>query len=249
VEEVRRRLVSWIKDRVTEVGAEGTVFGLSGGIDSAVVGALCREAVGGKALGLLMPINSLRQDMDDARLVAEHFGIASQLVSLEPAFGALLASLPEDASAQQRRNLALANLKPRLRMVTLYYYANALNYLVVGTGNRSELAVGYFTKFGDGASDILPIGNLVKRQVRELARLLGVPQPVIDKPPSAGLWAGQTDEGEMGITYQQLDDFLLTGRADRAAASLIATRARLSEHKRRLAPIPSLEYLFPEGWR
>ncbi len=237
VEELRRRLVAWIKERVAEAGAEGTVFGLSGGIDSAVAGALCREAVGENALGLILPINSLRQDTEDARLVAKHFGIPTQIVPLEAVFGALLGSLSQDTGDEQRRNLALANLKPRLRMLALYYYANALNYLVVGTSNRSELAVGYFTKFGDGASDILPIGALVKRQVRELARYLGVPQQIVDKPPSAGLWAGQTDEGEMGITYQQLDGYLLSGDADPAVVRLIETRARLSEHKRRPAPM------------
>ena len=105
-------------------------------------------------------------------------------------------------------NLAKANLKPRLRMLVLYYFANKLNYLVCGTGNKSEIMAGYFTKHGDGATDILPIGDLLKKEVRKLAKELGIPEHIITKPPTAGLWPGQTDEGEMGITYPELDDIL-----------------------------------------
>src|SRR5690606_5628013 len=108
-------------------------------------------------------------------------------------------------------DMAVANLKPRLRMTTVYYVANTRNYLVAGTGNRSELTIGYFTKYGDGGVDLLPIGRLLKAEVRELARELGIPERIITKAPSAGLWAGQTDEGEMGFTYAELERYLSEG--------------------------------------
>lgn len=243
MEQLRRLLVGWIGAKVEEANALGTVVGLSGGIDSAVVAALCREALGDRVLALILPVNSLPQDAEDARLVAEHLGIRVREVPLEIAYAALVTALPNDLGSDEGKALALANLKPRLRMLTLYYHANALNYLVVGTGNRSELAMGYFTKFGDGAADILPLGGLVKHQVRELARHLGVPQSIIDKPPSAGLRAGQTDEGEMGLTYAQIDGYLLSGQADPAVAQLLISRQRQSEHKRSPAPIAPVDDL------
>jgi NAD+ synthase len=139
-----------------------------------------------------------------------------------------------------RARVPLANVKPRLRMATLYFIANTLNYLVAGTGNRSELSIGYFTKYGDGGVDMLPIGRLVKSEVRALASELGVPEPIIEKPPSAGLWAGQTDEGEMGFTYEDLERYLNEGSAGVAApiADTITRLARASEHKRSLPPMP-----------
>ena len=134
--------------------------------------------------------------------------------------------------------LAQSNLKARLRMVTLYYHANRIKYMVVGSGNRSELSIGYFTKWGDGGVDIMPIGNLVKKQVVELAQHLGIPKEIIDKPPSAGLWQGQTDEGEMGLTYQDLDSYLTTGRADAKVKSKIEAIIAINRHKRTLPPVP-----------
>jgi NAD+ synthase len=162
--------------------------------------------------------------------------------------------MPEDAAGleeanvppaiiEQRRRLALANIKPRLRMTTLYYLANRYNGLVVGTGNKTELSIGYFTKYGDGGVDILPLGDLDKTTVRALARQLGVPEPVITKAPSAGLWEGQTDEGEIGITYEELDRALAAiaaGESDSLAprtVERVASLAAASEHKRRPAPM------------
>ncbi len=230
-----QRLVEWLRDQVRSAGGEGAVVGLSGGIDSAVVAGLCARAFPGRALGVIMPCHSNPRDAEEARRVAETFGIEVRTVALDEVYDRLLATL---AGGQEvdGRGLAAANLKPRLRMTTLYFQANLRNYLVVGTGNRSELAVGYFTKYGDGGVDLLPLGNLVKSQVRELAVHLGVPQPVIDRPPSAGLWEGQTDEGEMGLTYQVLDRYLLTGQADPAVAARIEGLATRSEHKRGLPP-------------
>jgi len=125
-------------------------------------------------------------------------------------------------------------------MLTLYYVANQLKYMVAGAGNRSELAVGYFTKYGDGGVDILPLGNLVKGEVRELASFLGIPQSIIDKPPSAGLWEGQTDEGEMGFSYDELDRYLFAGDASDKVREKIESMIAANEHKRSLPPIPSL---------
>ena len=136
--------------------------------------------------------------------------------------------------------LPLANLKPRLRMSTLYFIANSLNYLVVGTGNRSELTIGYFTKHGDGAADLLPLGRLLKSEVRELAIELEIPQSIIDKAPSAGLWAGQTDEDEMGFAYSDLERYLKGGPEGvaPALAMRIERLVRTTEHKRTQALMP-----------
>ncbi|SMB98252.1 NH(3)-dependent NAD(+) synthetase [Thermanaeromonas toyohensis ToBE] len=238
MEELAQKLVSWIQEKVKEGGCRGVVFGLSGGVDSATVAALCHRAFPKACLGLIMPCHSHPRDAEDARRVAEIFSIPVKTVLLDPVYDTLVEALTGHPYDPEKRSLALANLKPRLRMTVLYYWANELNYLVVGTGNRSELAVGYFTKYGDGGVDILPLGNLVKTQVRELASYLGVPKEIINKPPSAGLWEGQTDEGEMGLTYAELDHYLLTGEAPPKVAERIKALATGSEHKRRLPAIP-----------
>jgi NAD+ synthase len=244
-------LAAWIRERVMAAGARGVAVGLSGGIDSAVVVRLCQMATPDHVVGIVMPCHSDPQDEADARLVAEQFGIPTMHVDLAPAFDRLLADLagalaalpdaraaadPDDAG----RRMAIANIKPRLRMTSLYFVANALNYLVAGTGNRSEVTIGYFTKHGDGGVDLLPIGRLFKSEVRELARELGVPEPIIEKPPSAGLWAGQTDEGEMGFTYEDLENYLARGPSTVAPAVglRIERLERASDHKRALPPMP-----------
>lgn len=245
------KLVRWIQERVSEARASGVVFGLSGGIDSAVVGALCHKAFPRDSLALILPCQSLGEDIEDARMVAAHFGLTAVEVNLDRGYEALkgeleakMEGLPADLArripgpGQPSRVKAQANLKPRLRMVALYFFANMLNYLVVGTGNKSEITVGYFTKYGDGGVDILPLGNLVKREVRELARYLGVPGKIIEKPPTAGLWRGQTDEGEMGLTYEELDGFITTNEARSEVREKILKMASASRHKRELPPIP-----------
>ncbi len=200
---MKKKIVFWIKEQVKTSQAKGIVLGLSGGIDSCVVAALAKEAVGkSRVLGLFMPCHSQPQDLRDAKIIARQLGIKTQLVDLTSSYDALLKVLPQAGS------LAKANLRPRLRMLTLYYFANKFNYLVSGTGNKSEIMVGYFTKYGDGGVDILPIATLLKRDVRKLAKELRIPGHIIAKPPTAGLWPGQTDEGEMGITYAALDDIL-----------------------------------------
>lgn len=235
-------LAAWLRDEVTAGGGEGVVFGLSGGIDSAVVAGLALRAFPETSLGVLMPCHSDPQDATDAHLVADAFGLPTETVDLGPVHDLLLETLAAARPDMADHRLTGANLKPRLRMMALYAFANRLGYRVLGTGNRSELTIGYFTKYGDGGVDLLPLGELVKSEVRELARHLGVPQPVIDRPPSAGLWAGQTDEGEMGLTYEALDAYLLGRGADAATAARIESMRAASAHKRalpKIAPKPA----------
>ncbi len=236
-------LEEWIRDRVRESGTRGVVVGLSGGVDSAVVAALASRAVPGAVMALILPAHSDPRDVEDARAVAQALGVPARIVDLGPLFDAALEAF-ERAGAIGAA-VARANLKPRLRMTALYYFANDMNYLVAGTGNRSELEVGYFTKYGDGGVDLLPIGGLVKTQVWELARFLGVPERVIERVPTAGLWPGQTDEGEMGLAYADLDRYILTGAASPDVRSKVEAMRTASEHKRRLPPVAVVpaEYL------
>ncbi len=239
VEELARRLVLWIRERVLAAGCNGAVVGMSGGLDSSVVAVLCHRAFPQTMLGVIMPCHSGDEDMEHANLVASKFAILTKTVALDTVFDTLLELLPGDGADPAASWLAQANLKPRLRMLTLYYFANSLNYMVVGAGNKSELSMGYFTKYGDSGVDILPLGNLVKREVRELAGFLGIPQPIIDKPPSAGLWAGQTDEAEMGLSYEELDRYLTTGVASSAVRRKIESMIAASHHKRQPPPVAS----------
>ncbi|MBM3154582.1 MAG: NAD(+) synthase [Chloroflexi bacterium] len=231
-EKLARKITSWIKDTVSAAGGKGVVVGLSGGVDSAVVAVLCKRAFADSTLGVIMPCHSDETDRGHAELFAKKFGIPVEVVILDDVYDSLLRALPVSGYDEATRRLAEANIKPRLRMITLYYFANRLNYMVVGTSNRSELAVGYFTKYGDGGSDLVPLGSLVKQQVRDLAAYLDVPQEIIDKPPSGGLWWGQTDEGEMGLTYGELDRYLLTGEAQESVKRKIDSMMQESAHKR-----------------
>jgi NAD+ synthase len=241
-----------MRERLAASNAVGFAVGLSGGVDSAVVARLAQIAADDRVVGVLMPCHSDPRDEADARLVADHFKLRTLRVDLAQPYDALIAGLLDATAAipgsgggapdDIRARLPHVNVKPRLRMTTLYFIANTLNYLVAGTGNRSELVLGYFTKYGDGGVDLLPIGHLVKSQVRDLARELGVPAPVIDKAPSAGLWIGQTDEAEMGFTYADLERYLSNGAGSVSSelAEQIERLMRASEHKRALAPIPQL---------
>jgi NAD+ synthase len=233
------KIAEWIKNKVTEAGANGCVFGLSGGIDSAVVGAFCKQAFPQAVLGLTLPCHSLSADIKLALDFAKKFDIPVRNFDLSPTFENLFQALEAGKSYNGEKDLAVVNLKPRLRMASLYYYAGKMNYLVVGTGNKSELEMGYFTKYGDGGVDLLPLGNLLKSEVRALAVELKIPQAIIDKAPSAGLWEGQTDEQEMGITYAELDH-ILTGEIDgigKDKIALVQKRQTASQHKRALPEI------------
>jgi len=237
--QLAEKLVLWIKDQVLSAGCKGAVLGMSGGVDSSVVAVLCHRAFPRSTLGLIMPCHSIPEDMEHAQAVASQFSIPTRIVILDAVYDTLLKILPGGKVDPASRRLAEANLKPRLRMLTIYYFANKFKYMVVGSSNRSELAVGYFTKYGDGGVDIMPIGNLVKREVREVARFLGIPQPIIDKPPSAGLLLGQTDEGEMGFTYEELDRYLITGEAPVDLKERIGSMIAASNHKRLPPPVAS----------
>ena len=228
----------WLRDYAGQAGARGYVVGLSGGIDSACTAVLCQQAMRHQVLAAWLPCHSQPDDERCARLVAETFGLQLVEVDLGPAYDRLVEGLAPPVTAMAR-----ANLKPRLRMATLYALAQSRGYLVAGTGNKSELLVGYFTKYGDGGVDVEPLGGLYKSQVRELARGLGIPQQVIERPPSAGLWTGQTDEGEMGLTYDQLDAALAAMEAGRPEAVDAAVLERVqsmigrSAHKRAMPPV------------
>ncbi len=231
-------LTAALTEQVIAANREGVVVGLSGGLDSSVTAVLCKRALAKNMLAVLMPCHSSQIDIEYAELIARKFDIPLKTIALDAVFDLLVETLPSEGLEPATQRLAEANLKPRLRMLTLYYLANRLNYLVVGTGNRSELAVGYSTKYGDGGVDILPLGNLVKSQVRELAKHLGIPQEIVQRPPSAGLWAGQTDEEEMGITYEELDRYLTTGKASEQVRKRVDGLAQASAHKRRTPLIP-----------
>lgn len=226
------RISEWIRQKVKEAGAEGVVVGISGGVDSSVVASLAKKAVGEKVLGVIMPCHSEPLDEKYAWLVAEKLKIKAERVVLDSLYDRFSELLPSG------KRLALANLKARLRMATLYYFANNLNYLVVGTGNKSEISVGYFTKYGDGGCDILPLGDLLKTEVRKLARVLGLPEEIINRVPSAGLWGGQTDEEEMGLRYEDLDEIISAieaGKRSLTPKEVVARVKRLieaSQHKR-----------------
>jgi NAD+ synthase len=239
LEDLADRLSTWIREQAEQAGCRGVVFGLSGGVDSAVVAALCQSAFPDSCLAVIMPCHSNDADARDADLVARTFSVPTTTAVLDDVFDTLVSAASQTQADPATRRLAEANLKPRLRMSALYYFANRLSYLVVGTGNRSEIAIGYSTKFGDGGVDILPLGNLLKRDVKRLAVRLGVPNRIIEKAPSAGLWEGQTDEGEMGVTYDQLDEYLSTGQAPEAVRKRIDALMHASDHKRALPPIPT----------
>lgn len=242
MEELAQKLVLWIKKQVEDAGRRGAILGLSGGIDSAVVAVLCKKALPQNTLAVMLPCHSSEADMADAKRLATKFDIETTTVILDPIYDSLLAavSLPDIADDKVKR-LACANLIPRLRMSILYYIANQRLYLVVGTSNKSEITVGYYTKYGDGSSDIIPLGNLTKSQVRRLATHLKIPQQIIDKPPSAGLWSGQTDESEMGITYEQLDTYIAYGKGGEEICNHIEAMVKATSHKRKPAPIPPFE--------
>lgn len=238
-------LAGWIREYVERAGSRGAVFGLSGGIDSAVVCGLCARALGPeRCLGVVMPIGNVPEDEELGRRSGETFGVRVLAPDLLPAFEALEEALRAErdavgleATSPEAAVLASANLKPRLRMIALYHFANLRDYLVVGTGNKAELTVGYFTKHGDAGVDLLPLADLTKAEVRAVARALGVPERIVERPPSAGLWEGQTDEEELGITYQQIDRYLEEGSSGSAEAdAAIRRRFLASQHKRELPP-------------
>lgn len=241
--EVLEKTMAFIREKVEKAKAKGVVIGISGGIDSATTAYIAVRALGKeRVLGLIMPYYQNR-DVEDAKLVCESLGVECREVSIKPIVNSFVARL-----GFQPDKRSLGNIMARTRMVLLYAHANARNYLVLGTSNRSEFLTGYFTKWGDGASDYAPLINLYKTEVWEMAKLLGVPERIIEKKPTAGLWEGQTDEDELGISYHLLDEILwrlvdLKMPKEKIAEELgvpveeveyVEELVRKSEHKRRL---------------
>lgn len=245
---VADRLSAFVAEQTEAADAEGAVIGLSGGLDSTVTTHLAVEALGPDAVrGLVLPsaVNE-SENMSDAERVGEDLGIRTDVVEIGPLTDAVGERVPVDDPGRE----AVGNVRARLRAVVSYFVANAERRIVLGTGNRSEALVGYFTKFGDGAVDCHPLGNCYKTQVRQLARHLGIPDHIVEKPPTAGLWSGQTDADELGMTYPVLDGILAL-RVD-AGLSPAATARELnvdrnlvervdhlherSDHKRRMPP-------------
>lgn len=242
--------VNWLREKVTEAKAQGVVVGISGGVDSAVVAGLCKRAFPDNCIAVIMPSHSNPDDKEDAYWVAEGFDLRPLEVDLSDAhtmiFGNVKRSLENQGLNLVGEKLSQGNLKARLRMSTLYAVANALNYLVVGTDNAPESYTGYFTKYGDGGVDLLPISSLTKTEVRAWARMLGLPMNIANRVPTAGLWSGQTDESEMGLTYNIIDRYLLGEEVSPEDRERIEALHRQSEHKRNLPPsleLPKLERL------
>ena len=247
-EDAENLIVEFIRDRVEAAGAEGAVLGLSGGLDSATVAFLAARALGPeRVFALLLPEVGVtpQDDVEDARQVASILGIEAEEIDISGVLGGYFEVLPAAGASR----VVNGNLKARVRMTILYWHANLLHRLVLGTGNRTEIMLGYSTKFGDGAADLFPIAGLYKDEVRDLARRLGVPDRILDKAPTAGLWPGQTDEEELGITYQDADAILRgleegRGREDLAAdfggdkVGLILRRIEGGRHKRELPATP-----------
>lgn len=199
-------ICKFIKHKLKESKSDGLVIGLSGGIDSSVIAYLCARAIGtDNILGLILPSETTSsEDIEDAIQVAEELNIKYKVLDIDE----LIEPFPQMCPECSESALANGNLKARIRMMILYYHSNSMNRLVAGTGNRTELFVGYFTKYGDGGVDILPIGDLYKADVRQIASYLDVPKNIIQKAPTAGLWTGQTDEEELGMKYELLDKIL-----------------------------------------
>lgn len=226
-----QKRVAWIRALVESARGKGVVFGNSGGKDSALVGILCKAACD-KTVGLILPCGSKRNygaDAADAKTLADAYGIETRTLDLSPAREALLAALGGEDTLS---DAAKINLAPRLRMTALYAVAANEGLLVAGTGNRSERYMGYYTKWGDGASDFNPIADLTAGEVFEFLEFLGAPRQIIDKAPSAGLFDGQTDEQEMGVSYAAIDEFILAGTASEKDRAIIERYHRQSEHKR-----------------
>ena len=225
-----KQRIEFIRSLVESAGAKGIVYGNSGGKDCTLVGILCKMACD-NTLGIIMPCSSRRNyeiDKTDAERIAKQFGIATRLVDLSGIKNEFVRIVGEKTLLGDS---ALANIAPRLRMATLYAIAASENRLVAGTGNRSEAYMGYFTKWGDGAFDFNPIADLTVTEVYEFLRFLKAPDFIISKAPSAGLFDGQTDEREMGISYRSIDEFLLNGKASEQDKAIIEKFHKSSEHK------------------
>ena len=224
--------IQFIRQALADAHADGILFGNSGGEDSALVGILCKLACENTE-GIIMPCSSKRNftiDKDDGMEVANQFGIKTRVLDLTAQKELAMENLSAIATLS---DAAIANIAPRLRMISLYAVAASENRLVAGTGNASEFYMGYFTKWGDGAYDLNPIADLTATEIFEFLRYLKAPEAVITKAPSAGLFEGQTDEEDMGVTYAAIDKYITTGQANEKDKAIIDRYHARSDHKRR----------------
>ena len=234
------KIVTWLQQQVKNANVNGLVVGLSGGLDSAVVSYLIQRAFPDDSLAVIMPLRSNPKDIKHAEAVVQGSAIRSLTVDLTESHDVLYPTIREQLDikkelVEETNRLADANLRARLRMSTLYTIATNYNYLVVGTDNASEWYTGYFTKYGDGGVDLLPIVDFTKGEVREMARFLGVPNEIIEKNPSADLWEGQTDEEEMGTTYDKIDAYLKGENIPEKDRDIIERMHQRTAHKRAIA--------------
>lgn len=239
------KTVEWLRQKVKEANCNGLIVGVSGGIDSAVVTYLIKKAFPDNSMGVIMSIKSNPNDRLDALKVIDGCKIEYLDLDLTDEQEGILIKVVtnlKDKNLYKEENLRMtdANLRARTRMATVYTIANNLGYLVVGTDNAAEIHTGYFTKYGDGGVDLVPLANLTKREVYEWAKILGVHEDIINKAPSAGLWEGQTDENEMGTTYNYIDD-IVEGKFENVPQKdkeIIDRLHRISEHKRNTPSAP-----------
>ena len=226
-------LVTWIQNKVNEAHAKGVIIGISGGIDSAVVAGLAKKAFPNQCLGLILPCHSNPLDEKLGVELCQKFDIPYQIVDLTSTYESFIAASEKESYQEAKRNT-----KVRLRMVSLYAYAQSRNYLVLGTDNAAEWYIGYFTKHGDGGVDLAPIIHLTKHEVVQAAKELNVIEEIISRPPSAGLYEGQTDEQDIGVSYADLDKHLKGIEIASDKKERLLYLHQISEHKRHIPAHP-----------
>ena len=229
---LQKDLCEWIENYVSSTGCKGVVYGLSGGLDSSVVGVLSNKIFKENALGLIMPIEKKGPDFDDAMKLKEKFNLNVEVLDLTSCYNEL-----KSIYIPSTNTLAYSNIKPRLRMTTLYYHAQVNNFLVIGTSNLSEYTIGYSTKYGDYGVDFSPIADITKTEIFEFAKYLGIPNSIIEKKPSAGLWEGQSDEDELGFSYEELDKYILEGVGEKETVDKIKRLIKINSHKKHMPEI------------
>lgn len=234
------KIVIWLHNQVQGAHRKGVVIGMSGGVDCSVVARLCQLA-GINTHLILMPYgNSMDTSKNRAMELIEQYGFAYDIVDIKPAVDCVINITNPFLEDMSNKNveLAIANIRPRIRMSVLYAYAQSHSYFVVGTGNLSEYLTGYFTKWGDGAYDINPIGDFTKKEIYVLAKYLEVPISIISAKPSAELWPGQTDEDELGLKYEDIDSYILYGTTQNPKIDEeIKQRIEFTNHKREEIPV------------
>ena len=234
IEKEVQNIEKWILEYVENAHADGVVVGNSGGKDSATVIALATKALGKeRVMTVAMPCNSIKTDIEDAKLVSNKFDVPLIEIDLTNTFNTLEKEIDKNIKPVAEAKI---NTKPRLRMTTLYYIAQSLNYLVIGTGNKCEAVVGYTTKWGDNAHDFNPIAEFTVEEVLQIGEYLGVPEKIIKKAPNDGL-GGLTDEEKLGVTYKQIAEYIETGKTDEKALEIIKKKEKLAKHKREPIPV------------